>query len=216
MIFAIELSTRRGGIALLKDDLIVAARAWDDPSARHAALWLEMKSLVGETKLDWSTVERFAVGRGPGSYSGLRAALTAAQMLAAPGGQSVMAVSSGAALAADWFAAHAHDADELVVAGDARRGCVWYGIFAREGSAVVQRREWSLLSASVFYGHFEAARVVSSDPARLRAAIGLSAQAAFAEEAFPRAEAVARLAWSRVQANSPGEALEPLYLHPPV
>lgn len=216
MIFAVELSTRRGGVALLKDGALVAKRAWDDPSARHTALWPAMESLVAETQLDWSAVELFAVGRGPGSYSGLRAALTAARMLAAPGGQPVMTVSSGAALAASWYEAHPNQTGDLVVAGDARRGSVWRGIFSKEESRVVQRREWALEPAPDFRARYERARVVSSDPARLRAAIGLPADAALAEEAFPSAESVARLAWSRARANLPGEALEPLYLHPPV
>lgn len=216
MIFAVELSTRRGGVALLEDESLVAKREWDDPSARHTALWPAMESLVVETQLDWSAVELFAVGRGPGSYSGLRAALTAARMLAAPGGQPVMAVSSGAALAASWYEAHPNQTDDLVVAGDARRGCVWRGIFAKEGSGIVQRGEWALDPSADFRARYERARVASSDPARLRAAIGIPADAAFAEEVFPSAEAVARLAWSRARATIPGEPLEPLYLHPPV
>jgi tRNA threonylcarbamoyladenosine biosynthesis protein TsaB len=216
MILAFECSTRRGQVALCEGEAVVAERAWEDPSARHAELWTALKSLLAETSMNWAALDAIAVGRGPGSFSGLRAAITAARVLATPDLHPVIAVSSGEALALDWLAARPGAGHAVIVAGDARRGSIWYGVFHARNATVRQDGDWALAPCTDFPGRIPPhAELVTSDGERLARALG-APKGTFLHEAFPSAAAVARLAWRRMQSGSPGEPVEPLYLHPPV
>ncbi|HMP76898.1 MAG TPA: tRNA (adenosine(37)-N6)-threonylcarbamoyltransferase complex dimerization subunit type 1 TsaB [Kiritimatiellia bacterium] len=215
MILAFECSTRRGQIALCEGETVLAERTWEDAAARHAAFWPALQSLRDETALRWPALDAIAVGRGPGSFSGLRAAITAARVLAAPDHLPVLAISSGEALANELVGAHAA-ADTLVVAGDARRGSIWYGVFGLHHGAMQQEGEWKLAPAGDFLRRLPpGAQVVTSDAERLAAAIGVPTESVI-RESFPSAATVARLAWRRMQAGIQGDPVEPLYLHPPV
>lgn len=75
-----------------------------------------------------------AIGRGPGSYAGLRTCVATANGWALPFGHRVWAIRSPMALAAEYFAAHP-DADRCVVAGRARRDTFWRGEFVRTKGA---------------------------------------------------------------------------------
>ena len=218
MILAFELSSRRGSIALHDGAAVVAERAWEDAAARHAALWPELDALVKETGLHWPALTALAVGRGPGSFSGLRAAITAARVLAAPDRHRVLAVSSGEALAHAWFAAHPGADGPLIVAGDARRGSIWHGRLERHGAGARVAGDWSLTAAADFLSLVpRGATVLTSDRARLESAFGgKTGDAAQLEEHFPSAAGVATAAWARLRADIASDPLEPLYLHPPV
>lgn len=212
MMLAFELSTRQGSLCVYDGTRVVAHEAWDDPAARHPDLYGVLPALLRAAGAEWSRLTAVAVGRGPGSFSGIRVALTAAQAMALPTRLPVIAVSSGEALAraaAQEPGAPAH----LVVAGDARRGSIWYGCFHRHGDGVRPDGPWALAAAAEFAAHVpQGARLLTSDAARLARAMGATG----ALERFPDADHVAALAWHRLQQGAPGEPLEPLYLHPPV
>lgn len=219
MMLAIELSTRMGSIALCNSAGIIAQHAWDDPAARHAALWPTLDALVKKVPLDWTTLRGLAVGRGPGSFSGVRAAITAARVLALPGNHPVMAISSGAAVAHTWLEAHPTAQEPLIVAGDARRGAIWFSLFRRHDDGVQQVEAWALAAAADFPAVVpENARIITSDRARLRAALGTQADAVQMdpEDHFPSASAIAHLARARFARGLASEPLEPLYLHPAI
>lgn len=218
MILAFELSSRRGSIALHDGTTVVAERTWEDAAARHGALWPELDALVKSTGLHWPALTALAVGRGPGSFSGQRAAITAARVLAAPDRHRVLAVSSGEALAREWFAAHPGSGGALIVAGDARRGSIWHGHLERHGACVRLSGDWSLASGADFLAHIpHGAPLVTSDRARLEAALaGKTGDVPEIHECFPTARAVAAVAWSRLRADIASDPIEPLYLHPPV
>ena len=96
----------------------------------------------------WNHLRAIAAGRGPGSFSGTRVALMAAQTFALPSRTPVLAVSSGEALAMDVVPeAGAHP---VVIAGDARRGAIWYAVFHRHGHAVKETQDWTLVPAADF------------------------------------------------------------------
>jgi len=118
----IELSSRQGSLALLKDGVLLAEKTWIGENVRHGVLFQTLETLLKETDISYSDISLYAVGRGPGSFSGMRMAFTVAQALALPDKTEVRAVSSGAALA---LAAARDGAKEIAVVGDARRGQVW-------------------------------------------------------------------------------------------
>ncbi len=217
MILAFEQSTRRGSIALCRGNEVLAHREWDDAFARHASLWPHLQDLVKETDLDWNVLAAIAVGRGPGSFSGLRAAITAARVLATPERTPVIALSSGAALAHDWFLQNRGSENPLIIAGDARRGTVWYAIFHASPDGAQQTTDWTLAPAREFPTRIPPrATIATSDRARLIAALGEDAARILpiADDTFPTAHAVAQCAQHRLSTHTPSDPYEPLYLHP--
>lgn len=212
MMLAIELSTRRGSVCLHDGERVVAHEAWDDPAARHPGLYNVLPRIMRDAGAEWLKLSAIAAGRGPGSFSGIRVALTAAQALALPSKLPVIAVSSGEALAQ--AVAREPDApSRIVVAGDARRGTVWYARFHRHGREARIEGAWALAPADNFAACVPAdALLVASDSARLQRATGLTA----VSERLPDAADVAALAWHRLRQGIAGDPPVPLYLHPPV
>lgn len=198
----IECSSRQGSLALLRDGDVIGERRWIADRVRHNTIFQTLETLIGETDISYNDISLFAVGRGPGSFSGMRMSFAIAQALALPEKKEVRAVSSGAALA---LAAAREGAKEIAVVGDARRGQVWIGFFqSTENESINLFRDWELVpyeQVSVPDGTV----VVSPEAERLT-----NFFPDIGEARFPHALEVAVLA----QVGS--EELEPLYMHPPV
>ena len=188
-LLALEFSTETAGLALLDDGAVVAAAAVDAGHRRSQGLFAAAEGLLRGAGWTFADVGAFAVGRGPGSYTGLRVSLTAARGWALPEHKPVWTVSSGAALAAEIFAEQP-EIPRVAVAGDARRGTIWAGLFAR---AAGQVGDWKLLPSAA-RGH-EWPGALWAEPARA-----------------PKAEWVGRLFF----AGGASEELQPIYLHPAV
>jgi tRNA threonylcarbamoyladenosine biosynthesis protein TsaB len=212
IVLGIELSSRQGSVALLKDGVLLAEKTWLGERVRHNILFQTLETLLNETGVSYNDISLYAVGRGPGSFSGLRMSFAVAQALALPNKTEARVVSSGAALA---LAAAREGAKQIAVVGDARRGQLWYGLFsvAAPGgrgpgspspAAVEQIEEWRLIpyeEVNVSAG----ALVVSPEAERL-----IQYFPNIGPARFPLASDVARLALTQ------SEPLEPLYMHPPV
>lgn len=202
-IFAIELSSRFGSIALVDGGRVVAEASWEENFKNRQQLFDAMASMA----LDWDGVDAFAAGRGPGAFSGMRIAFSVANALASPGGKPVFALNSGAALAAQC------GAERTAVVGDARRGMVWAGLFA--GTQL--EKEFQLLGREELKEFIPAdALVVSPDHDRLEEWLAGFKALANPEPVFPKAGTLGRLVAQRLERGIGPEPFEPLYLHPPV
>ncbi len=200
-IFAIELSSRFGSLALLEGGEVTAEKSWEENFKNRQQLF----DAMAELESDWDSVDLFAVGRGPGAFSGMRIGFTVVNALAAPLKKPVYALNSGAPLAARCGAA------QTVVVGDARRNKVWAGIFnGTELDGEFQLMERDELKAFVPDG----ALVVSPDQDRL--ADLLAGFNALAEPKYPTAAKLGELVFERFMQGVASETFEPLYMHPPV
>ena len=192
-LMALEFSAEAASLALLADGTAVAAAPVDASQRRSQGLFAAAEDLLRRAGWTLADVDAFAVGRGPGSYTGLRVSLTAARGWALPGGKPVWTVGSAAALAGEIFAERP-EISRAVVSGDARRGTIWAGLFARgAGGRAQQVGEWKLLPAEARGTEWTDATWV--EPGRA-----------------PQAEWVGRLFF----AGGASEALQPIYLHPAV
>jgi len=213
-VFSIDCSTTMGSIARFKDGCVIQSAAWHEQRARHEGLFAAIsQQMQGH---DWlSDVDVFAVGRGPGAYSGLRVSLLGAQALAAPSSTNVMAVSSMEALAL--HTAQFTGVKDLTIVGDARRDSVWLGRFhlqnVDEGPMkwrVVKRDEiLSLLSpeSMLMTPHWDELAFLRDITKEYQWLDGSQR---------PTAEQVGILAIRRLNSGSMPEPATPLYLHPAV
>jgi len=202
-IFAIELSSKHGSIALVEDGAVVAEKSWVENFKNRQQLFNSM----AELGVDWKTVDLFAAGRGPGAFSGMRIGFSVINSLAAPGGKPVYALNSGAAIAAQIGAAR------IAVVGDARRNKVWSGVFV--GTEL--EKEFRLLERDELAGFVPSdALVVSPDHDRLEDLLAGFQTMESAKPVFPTAGSLGQLVSQRMENGLESEPFEPLYMHPPV
>ncbi|WP_372796995.1 tRNA (adenosine(37)-N6)-threonylcarbamoyltransferase complex dimerization subunit type 1 TsaB [Pontiella sp.] len=200
-IFSIELSSRFGSIAILEQGVVTAEKSWEENFKNRQQLF----DAMSELETDWPSVDLFAVGRGPGAFSGMRIGFTVINALAAPEKKHVYALNSGAALASIC------GAEKTVVVGDARRNKVWTGVFqGHELDGEFQLMERDELQAFVPEGSL----VVSPDQDRLKEL--LAGFQGLEEPKFPTAGKLGELVFDRFMKNVASEPFEPLYMHPPV
>lgn len=178
---AIDTSTTIGSIALLRDDAPQVEQTFGRDGLFPA---------LAELKLDWAAVDLFAVGVGPGSFTGIRVGLAAAKGLALPGNKPVKAASSFDALAAVVASEMPTDHHRMCVYSDARRGEIYYALYDRTGRCVQPCRIGVMADVP------EGVWLVSPELEQFQTALSRLAAA------------VGRLAWTSEL------KLEPLYLRP--
>ena len=125
-LLAIETATESCSVALLCGERLVTRS--EIAPRRHAELLLPMcDEVLAEAGLDRRDLDAIAVGRGPGAFTGVRLAISAAQGIALALDIPVVPVSSLMALAAQ---APDNGADVLAVI-DARMGEVYAAVYRR-------------------------------------------------------------------------------------
>lgn len=215
---ALESSSLRGSIALFTGDRLADEETWDEKEVRRQHVFEALPRLLARTSLKPEDIDLFIAGRGPGSYSGLRVALTAAQALALPGRKPVFTVSSGEALALE--TSEREQASLVAVAGDARRETMWLGVFEMQNGELKTLKPWIVSAVCDVPRHLPAGCVVvSPDSSRLSAALaGLDVKHVrwIPEERYPGAAFVGKCGLAKLSRGLPSEPLTPIYMHPAV
>jgi tRNA threonylcarbamoyl adenosine modification protein YeaZ len=128
---ALDASSPTVSIALCDGPSTLASRAIAIPPRQSAQLIDAVPALLASANLTFSDLSLIAVGRGPGSYTGLRVAMAAARAWALPRKTRVWTAPGPLATAAALFAANPA-LDALALAGTVRRGLSWLASFRRD------------------------------------------------------------------------------------
>lgn len=83
VILSVETATLSGSVALSRGEDIVSAIAGDSGISHSNTLLNDIDKLLGETQVDLSQIDLFAVATGPGSFTGLRIGIATVKGLAA-------------------------------------------------------------------------------------------------------------------------------------
>lgn len=192
----------------------VAARDVDD-GGRTEQIYRYIDEVLAETDLELAALDCVAVGRGPGSFTGLRVGMAAAQALAFGAAVPVCPISSLAVLG--FGAARRTGAERVVAALDARMGEVYAGGY-RAGADDIENLDADCVTPP-------GALVVSGTGRFLAAGPGWAVFPELASRFAARIEAIdpaarpraadllvlARAAFHRGELVAPADAL-PLYL----
>lgn len=110
------------GFALAQEDQVICKKLWEGKAARSPTWLAEMADVMCASGCCVDQVDEFVCAIGPGSFSGIRAALAACAGMALPGRNPVLGISSAAALAFE-YAGKGYAS--VTVIGDARRSRLW-------------------------------------------------------------------------------------------
>lgn len=194
MILAIESSTPKGGLALLdpETDNIVFERGFQSDRAHNSVIFEPLQAALDSVE---AKPDLIVVGTGPGSYGGVRVGIAVANALSVAFNARVIGLPSICALDTD--------ADDYLVAGDARRNSFYVAtIRDRQLQAAPDVFDPDEFTKSVAEAQLP---VLSTDPKPPHdlEAITLGK---------PNAEILARLAVNAEIVNRP---IEPLYIREP-
>jgi tRNA threonylcarbamoyladenosine biosynthesis protein TsaB len=198
-ILALEFSSRQRSVAVAHGGFVVGEAI--EAGERHTAAFAMIEKVLARANLEREQVEAIAVGLGPGSYTGIRAAIALAQGWQLARGTKTIGVSSVAAMAAQ---------------------AQTEKIFGRVSVIVdAQREEFYIATyeiAETTYMEIEPLKILPRSEVQLRATKGeilIGPEAAKFSSGgraiFPHAKAVAELA-AKAKNFLPGEKLEPIYL----
>lgn len=216
-VLGLESSTAAGSIALVDGDEL-RGEIWFSNSRTHSERILRgVDQVLRECLLKGEDLEGIAVGLGPGSFTGLRIALSSAKGLAFALGIPLVGIPTLEALAHNL----PYFPGAVCVMLDARRGMAYGGLFRRGGDGHGLRSEgpYGLWEVSSWVQSFSGPTVFVGDGAvayreEIRAIMGDLAEFAPPELMHPRASVVARLGHARLALGEGDELdlLAPLYL----
>ena len=193
-ILAFEFSSEQRSVALAREGGVLAEAAESGGYRVTHAFGLVEKALAN-AKVLREEVEVIAVGLGPGSYTGIRAAIALAQGWQLARNVQLLGISSSECLAAQAQAEKIFGRVNVVI--DAQRGEYY---LAGWDISSAERREISPL------------KIVAATEIEARKAAGETCVGPVVGRIlFPAAAMVARLATSRTN-YAAGEKLEPIYL----
>jgi tRNA threonylcarbamoyladenosine biosynthesis protein TsaB len=202
-ILALEFSTRHRCAAVLDTSGCAEASRGvaRETDTRATPVFSLIERALAQAGLAREDIEAIAVGLGPGSATGIRAAIAVAQGWHLARGVRLLGLGSLEVLAAELHA-------------EGRRGRVWLAVDAQRGEFHLARYELETAGPRLIEPLRLASRgeVIAAVQAG-EAVLGpdLAALVAGASDAFPEAEALARLAMGTEVAGRP-EALEPIHL----
>jgi tRNA threonylcarbamoyladenosine biosynthesis protein TsaB len=194
-ILALEFSSARRSVALARGGMVLTEAAVQTDARGTDTFGLIEKVLV-EAKILRQEVEAVVVGLGPGSYTGIRAAIAVAQGWQLATDVKLLGISSVDAIAAQAQAEKVFGRVNVVI--DAQRG--EFCLSAWEISAVERKEKISPLKI-----------VSGAEKIALENAGEICVGPEAARLIFPSAAMVARLAEGRNDFIA-GENLEPIYL----
>lgn len=225
-LLAVERSVAPGSWALYRDGDILAAQPFSAAEPRAPAWFAELMAGLAALDVAPSALTSLVVGTGPGSFSGIRAAIAALQGLALPRGVPLHGLSSAAGLA-DAYLRRTGQACVAVI-GDARRHRLWCAVYRRSPDGALRLAAtgappahtgadmelvtWEALAAAVPAD----ARIVTPDGARLATGLaGMNLGCGLPIESLTPSAADLGALFLTLDAAAPRDPV-PVYLHPAV
>jgi len=152
LILAVDTSTRAGSLAVLRGDKLLAELSSVPGEPYSTRMFTDLDRLLGNLGVGLGHFDLFAVGAGPGSFTGLRVGITAVKAWGELYGRPIVAVSGLEAVAVQIT----DEGPELVVPViDARRGQVFGAVYQRAAGSLKLFSEEVVMGAEEFLGMVE-------------------------------------------------------------
>lgn len=200
-ILALDFSSTQRSVAVLNDGDAAAYQVIDASTGRDMKPFALIEAALRQAKLEREAIECIAVGIGPGSYTGIRVAISLAQGWQLATGVKLLGVSSVDCIAAQ--AAAEGVSGKCCVAIDALRGEFYLASYEVSGSGVKEIAPLKLATLAEVEARIKAG-ALPVGPEVMKWFPG-------GRVVFPSAATLASLSRQRTDFVS-GEKLEPIYL----
>lgn len=153
-VFAIETSSSRSSVALLRGDGKLFSWDGDSGQSHNEELALGIEKILNDAGVQADTMTRIVYGVGPGSFTGLRIGLSVIKGIAHVHKIPIVPISS-----LKCMAGAADRGFQLIGAyADARREEVFLGIYAKQGGKLVAVEDDSIVKISEVPDRIEEAK----------------------------------------------------------
>jgi len=153
LILAVETSGRMGSVALAEGDKLLSESHFSGPMKHSAEIFPAITNLLGEFDKKPDQIEQVYISVGPGSFTGLRIAVTFAKAMALANGAKIIAVDT-----LDVIAANISPQDgpqRLGVVLDAKRGQFFVAVYEKAQAQIWKKiLPDSLMTAEEFVSRF--------------------------------------------------------------
>jgi tRNA threonylcarbamoyladenosine biosynthesis protein TsaB len=202
---AIETSGGLGSVALVAAPGGVLAEETFQKGVRHGqAIVPAVERVLARASVKKEALDFFAVGTGPGSYTGLRVGIASAKALAIALEKPIFGVPSFDAAAAEIPPEAFEGARAVVLIEEARKDRIYWGLYRPEGTRLVRAADFEVREAGAALEGVKGPAVLFGGAA--------------GRPVFPHARAVAKIALERAAMGERDALVEvlPLYLRPSV
>jgi tRNA threonylcarbamoyladenosine biosynthesis protein TsaB len=124
---ALDTSSESGSVAVLREERLIGVLSTTAEETYSSRIFRQLEFLLAELSLSLDRFDLLAANAGPGSFTGLRVALTMGKAWAEVHGKPIAAVSGLEAVAAQYLGA----AERVISVLDARRGQLYTGLYRR-------------------------------------------------------------------------------------
>ena len=194
-ILHIETSTAQLSTALSENGTVIASRICDEPRMQASLTAPFVKEILDEKGLTVKDLDAVCVGRGPGSYTGLRVGVSTAKGLCFGAGIPLLSIGT-----LDTLVSEAHrlgvvpeGCRYIVPMVDARRMEVYAAVFTPEGEQLTETKP-VVVDVDSFAAQLAEGPVLFIGDGALKCREALSSPNAHFAAAFPTAMAMAPLA----------------------
>ena len=194
-ILLVETSTAQLSAALAEDGIVTASRTCDEPRMQASLTAPFVKEILDEKGLSVKDLDAVCVGKGPGSYTGLRVGVSTAKGLCFGAGLPLLSAGT-----LDVLVQEAHrlgvvpeGCKYIVPMVDARRMEVYAAVFTPEGRQLTETKP-VIIDADSFAAELAEGPVLFIGDGALKCRETLTSSNAFFAAAFPTAMAMAPLA----------------------
>jgi tRNA threonylcarbamoyladenosine biosynthesis protein TsaB len=198
-ILALEFSLPQRSVAIARDGIVLSEAA--ETGGRNTAAFGMIEKVLAEAKIEREEIEVIAVGLGPGSYTGIRAAISIAQGWQLARDVKLLGMSSVAAVAVQARAEKNFGRVNVVI--DAQRNEFYLAVFEISQDGWKEIEPLKIVPLAEIKRRADANEILAGPEAANWLPNGRAI--------FPRAAMLAMLAASRGDFVA-GEKLEPVYL----
>ncbi len=210
-ILHIETSTKNCSVSIAKSGELISLKEINNGAYSHSEMLHPLiKEALLESKLTIKEIEAIAVGKGPGSYTGLRIGISAAKGLCFANDIPLISINSLEILA------HSTTIDKgyIIPMIDARRMEVYSAIYD-ESYTLIRETKADIIDEHSFYDELQNHTVYFlGDGAEKCKETIIHKNAVFIKNAFPSAKEMTQLSYDKYKENKTEDIayFEPFYL----
>ena len=216
-LLAIDTSTKNLSLAVTKNGKVVKFKNVKLVRPLSSSIMPSIRKILDSAGITLSKLDGFAVGLGPGSFTGLRVGLSTIKGLAFATNKPVVGISSLDVLAMNIKEDHV----QICTLCDAKRNLVYACLYEKKGSTLKRKSDYFLESIDAILKKIKGEVIFIGDGVKLfrndiQKATSINPIFIDGELTLPRARCLAPLALKKFQKGQKDDIaqLVPLYLYP--